>query len=164
MPQMMSEDSPMMQGFFRILNSFTETVKKYGDCDYYADKIARWDKSKLATQWFDVATPMSSGFIVMNHGDIWLNNMMYKFDADGNPLDVSMIDFQVNFWASPANDIMYFLLSSVADDIKVDLFDELVEFYHKELVAGLKKLSYDQHIPTLAELHIDLLDKGSFGS
>lgn len=160
-PKIISEER--IQNFFNILKSFTESIKKYGDCGVYADKIARWDKSKFATQWFDVATPMDSGFIVMNHGDIWINNILYKSDADGNPLDVSMIDFQGSFWASPANDIIYFLLSSVADDIKVSHFDEFVEFYHKELVAGLKMLSYDQHIPTLAELHADILEKGSEG-
>ena len=86
---------------------------------------------------------MRCRFQVMNHGDIWLNT---------GP-----------FWASPSSDILYFLLSSVADDIKVKHFDDFIEFYHEQLTLALKALRYDQHIPTLSELHIDLLDKGGFG-
>jgi aminoglycoside phosphotransferase (APT) family kinase protein len=106
---------------------------------------------------------MRCGFQVLNHGDIWLNNMMFKSDEEGKPLDVSMIDFQGPFWGSPVNDILYFLISSVADDIKIHHFDDFVEFYHDQLCLALKSLKYAQNIPSLSELHVDILEKGSFG-
>lgn len=158
----MPDDSPFVAGFFRMYRAFTEAVKNFGDCDVAADKIARWEAKNLVTTWIDIATPMRCGFHVMNHGDIWINNMMFKTDHDNNLLDVSMIDYQAPFWASPTNDLMYFLLSSVADDIKVEHFDDLIDFYHQQLTLALKAVKYDQHIPTLAEIHIDILDKGSF--
>ena len=89
--------------------------------------------------------------------------MMFKSDDDGNPLDVSLIDFQGPFWAGPGVDLFYFILTSVADDLKIDQFDNIVKFYHDELTKALKKLNYDAYIPTLAEVHTDLLDKGAFG-
>lgn len=160
----MPEDSPFVQGFFRMLDNFAKAVREYGGFESYADKIDNWNRASLLTQWVDVATPMECGFQVLNHGDIWLNNMMFTSDAIGNPLDVSMIDYQASFWASPTNDILYFLLSSVSDDIKIDCFDEFIAFYHTQLTDALKKLKYDQHIPTLPELQIDMLSKGSFGN
>lgn len=99
----------------------------------------------------------------MNHGDMWLNNMMFKSDKENNPIDVKMIDFQVPFWSGPAPDILYFLVSSIADDIKVEHFDEFIEFYHEQLTSSLKQLKFDQHIPTLPEMYTDLLDKGAYG-
>lgn len=99
----------------------------------------------------------------MNHGDLWLNNMMFKSDNENNSVAVRLIDFQVPFWGSPSADLLYFLFSSVADDIKTDHFDDFIEYYHEQLVLALKKLKFNQHIPTLPELHIDLLDKGGFG-
>ena len=83
--------------------------------------------------------------------------MMFRLDENGNTLDVKLIDFQISYWGSPAGDL--FLISSVKDDIKVKYFDEFIEFYHEKLVESLKKLNYDQHIPTLTELHIELLEK-----
>jgi thiamine kinase-like enzyme len=157
------EENTFVAGFLRMFKAFTAAVKNYGDCGIYAEKISKWDQTKLFTQWIDIAEPMRCRFQVLNHGDAWLNNMMFKSDEQGNPLDVSLIDFQGPFWGSPANDILYFLISSVADDIKIDHFDDFIEFYHDQLTTALKKLNYDQHIPTLPELHVDLLEKGAFG-
>jgi hypothetical protein len=47
----------------------------------------------------------------------------------------------------------------VKDEIKAEKFDEFILYYHEKLVESLKKLEYDQHIPTLSELQIDLIDK-----
>ncbi len=157
------EDSPFMQGFKRMHEAFAISVKNYGDCEEVAAKIAKWDFKKLSGVWLDSAVPMRCGFQVMNHGDIWLNNMMLKSDEDNNPLDVTLIDFQVPFWASPGPDILYFLISSVADDIKIEHFDHFVEFYHKQLSEALQLLKYDEHIPTYAEVCTDLLDKAGYG-
>jgi hypothetical protein len=106
---------------------------------------------------------MRSGFVALNHGDIWLNNMMFLSDDDNQPLDVMIYDYQGSFWASPVTDILYFLISSVSDDIKVEHFDDFIEYYHIELCKSLRTLKYDQHIPTLSELFIDIMEKGAFG-
>lgn len=157
------EDSAFGIGLGKILQAFIKAVKNYGDCDVYAEKIARWDKKQLLRQYHDVNVPMECGFQVMNHGDLWLNNMMFKLDEDGNPKDVLLIDFQLLFWGSPACDLFYFMLTSIADDIKVDHFDNLIKFYHDQLTDGLIKLKYDRKIPSLAELQEDLLKKGFYG-
>jgi Ecdysteroid kinase-like family len=162
-PSVPIEESPFYNSFMKMFHGFTDAIRNYGGFEVYADKIACWDKIKIMTQYVDVAEPMRCGFQVLNHGDTWLNNMMFKSDGDNNPIDLKLIDYQMPFWASPAADILYFLISSVADDIKVDHFDDFIEFYQGELASALKKLNYDQHIPTLPEMHIDLIDKGFFG-
>lgn len=157
------EDSPFAEGFFKIFEAFAAAVRNYGDCNVYADKIDQWNRSKLLSSWLDVAEPMRCGFQVLNHGDIWLNNMMFKFDGENNPIDVSMIDFQGPFWGGPATDVLYFLLSSVADDIKIERFDDFVKLYHEQLLSALKQLNFDGQILSLDELYVDMLDKGFFG-
>lgn len=148
----------------KMFESFLNSIRNYGDCDAYADKISKWNRIKLMTAYTDVAEPMRNGFQVLNHGDLWLNNMMFKFDEERNPIDVKMVDYQLPFWGTPSSDILYFLITSVADDIKVDHFDHFIEFYHEQLSSALIKLNFDQHIPTLSELHIDLIEKGFFGT
>lgn len=161
-PSVPIEESPFYNSFMKMFHGFTDAIKSYGGFDVYADKIAKWDKIKIMSQFIDVAEPMRCGFQVLNHGDTWLNNMMFKFDGDST-IDLKLIDFQMPFWGSPVADIVYFLISSVADDIKVDNFDDFVEFYQSELALALQKVNYKKHIPTLSELHIDLLEKGPFG-
>lgn len=159
----MSKDSPIVSGFISLINSFIESVKNYGDCDEYVEKISGWNRCNISEMFLDIAAPMRNGFVVLNHGDAWMNNMMFMIDESGKPADVLMIDYQGSFWGGPSVDLLYFIISSVNDDIKTEKFDDFVEFYHQELSESLKKLEYDQPIPTLGQIHIDLLDKGFFG-
>lgn len=157
-PEMMTADNPFMKGFMRMYQEFIAALRSYGDCDQYADKIASWDEQKLLTSWISIAEPMRNGFKVLAHGDAWLNNMMFRSDED-----VLLIDFQGCAWASPALDLEYFMISSVSDDVKITHFDELMKFYHEELVESLTKLKYDEAIPSYEELQEDLLEKGAMG-
>lgn len=128
-----------------------------------AEKISSWDPIQMINSFFVPSKPMRCGFQVLNHGDDWLNNMMFKRE-EGKTVDVKFLDFQISYWGSPVGDLFYLLVSSVQDDIKVKHFDDFIELYHDELEASLKKLNYDQHIPTLSELHIDLIEKRQFGA
>lgn len=106
--------------------------------------------------------PMRNGFQVLNHGDNWINNMLFKSDKKGNPIDVKFIDFQNCHWGSPIGDLMYFLFTSVHDEIKTNHFDELIAFYHKELIKSLNELKYSENAPTLDVLKQDLMEKRGF--
>lgn len=148
-----------MKLLLELLNPFIDAVRSFGDCDVYADKISKWDKTKLVAKLVNFARPMNCGFQVLNHGDLWLLNMMFKSDIANNPIDVIMIDFPLAFWGSPINDLSFFLFTSVADDIKADCFDEFVEHYHQELTVALMQLSFTHYIPSLQELHDDLFER-----
>ena len=157
-----SQYQEMLQRINVEFKSFYNSIKSYGDCDEYADKIAKWDIHKICSSFVDLAEPMKNGFQILNHGDMWINNFMIKSDSEGKPIDVKLIDYQMSYWASPAGDLIYFLIISVQDDIKVDQFDNLVEYYHTNLVESLIKLKYDKVIPTLEELHADMLHAACF--
>jgi aminoglycoside phosphotransferase (APT) family kinase protein len=132
--------------------------------DRISEIVSNWTADVMINSFFVPTAPFKNGFKILNHGDDWLNNMMFKLSEDGtNTEDVKLLDFQISYWGSPSGDLFYFLISSVQDEFKVQHFDEFIEYYHSELVASLVKLNYDQHIPTLSELHSDLLEKRQFG-
>lgn len=146
--------------FGRMFNLFNKAVQKCGIPEI-AEKIARWDFIKLMTSFMAVAEPMNCQFTILNHGDTWLNNMLFKSDENENTIDMKFIDYQLCFWGSPSFDLSYFFLSSIKDDTKIEHFDDFIVHYHNELTAALKVLNYEKHGPTLSELHIDLIEKGS---
>lgn len=103
-------------------------------------------------------------FNVLCHGDPWINNFLFSYDTEKKPNDVIFIDFQMSFWGTPAYDIYYFFVSSTQHHIKDNEFDNLIKFYHENLVENLKKMKYAKKIPTLREFHIHLMEKGSIAA
>ncbi|CRK90625.1 CLUMA_CG004327, isoform A [Clunio marinus] len=157
------EEGSMIDASRRMLEAFETSVRNNEGFEYIANKISNWNVKKFLAAFTNVAEPMKCGFQVMNHGDVWVNNLMFRFDHETNSVnDVLMIDYELSFWGSPAADLLYFLITSVEDNVKVEHFDTFISFYHEQLSESLKMLKYVGHIPTLSELHIDLLEKGFF--
>lgn len=155
----LSEDGGLVKEFEKFFYVFLETIRNLDGCSEFGDKIAKWDLSKIFRSWTLATNPMKNGFTLLNHGDLWVNNMLLSLSPD----DVLFIDFQMCFYGSPASDLLYFLTTSVCDEIKVSRFDHLVQVYHSELCDALRRLGYKKHVPTLEEVHQDMLEKSSFG-
>lgn len=152
------EDDPIVKGSIALVKAFKKALASYGGCQRYLDKISKWNMNKVISTFTDVAIPMQNGFEVLNHGDLWTDNILFNDDQS----DVKFVDFQLSFWAGPAADLSDFLITSVDDAAKVASFYDLIEIYHQSLLESLEKLNYVGIVPSLKELHFDLLDKGFY--
>lgn len=153
------EDDPVIKGSIALVKAFKKALASYADCHRYLEKISKWNMTKVVTTFTDVAIPMQNGFEVLNHGDLWTDNILFNDDHS----EVKFIDFQLSFWGGPAADLSDFLITSVDDAVKVASFYDLIEIYHQSLLESLQKLKYVGIVPSLKELHFDLLDKGFYG-
>lgn len=102
-------------------------------------------------------------FFVLNHGDLWSNNMMWKIDQDGLPTDCVLVDFAIGYVGSLGIDLTYLFFSSTCNDIKDREIDLLIQYYHENLVAVLKKVGYKGHIPSLLEIQYEFLKRAYYG-
>ncbi|XP_017968235.1 uncharacterized protein LOC108659703 [Drosophila navojoa] len=101
-------------------------------------------------------------FCCLNHGDLHCNNIMFQYDEHGEITETYFIDLQMSRYCSPAQDLIYVLLSSVSFELKLSKFDYFVFYYHSKLVEYLKLLDYTQPMPTLTALHIAILNHGDW--
>ncbi|VEN62170.1 unnamed protein product [Callosobruchus maculatus] len=77
---------------------------------------------------------------VLVHDDCHPNNMMFKYDCSGNPVTVSLIDWQMARLSTPVLDIAYFFLTCGS---KEDFYHykEYLKLYHEELSKNLSEMS-----------------------
>ena len=126
-----------------------------------AEKLFKLEPN-LMQKGCDVYTRDEHGFNVLNHGDLWVNNIMFKYQ-DGEPTDVTFVDYSIGFFGSPGIDLSFLLFISCDSSVKEREWDILIQDYHTELVSSLKKLHYPRKIPTLTDIHIEILRKGIIG-
>ncbi|KAK3874030.1 hypothetical protein Pcinc_021004 [Petrolisthes cinctipes] len=69
-------------------------------------------------------------FEVICHGDFWNNNMLFRYNEVGDPLEVMIVDNQVTRVASLATDLVYFLYTSIRGDIRRANLQEFLGVYY----------------------------------
>lgn len=107
-----------------------------------------------AEDMFQAYAPRIEGeFSVLNHGDAWCNNFMFQYDEAGHLKETYFVDLQMCRYSSPAQDLLYFILSSTDIEFKIAKFDYLVKFYHEKLTENLQLLKYPKQLPSLRSLH-----------
>ncbi|CAH0550365.1 unnamed protein product [Brassicogethes aeneus] len=75
---------------------------------------------------------------VINHGDCWSNNMMFKYNKQRELIDLKILDWQILKVGSPVHDLSYCLYSGGSKDT-FDRLDDLLQVYFKSFSDILKK-------------------------
>ncbi|XP_053660967.1 uncharacterized protein LOC128709957 [Anopheles marshallii] len=142
--------------FQMILRGWSDKTAIYADLMKHCG-MDLFDSLLLITR----ANP--AGFNVLNHGDMWCNNILFRHKAENEPNDIVLIDYQLSFWSSPAHDLLYFILTSVNGDLKLSQMNYMIQYYHEHLVDSFNFLGYNGKVPLLKELHSDITTHHLFG-
>ncbi|XP_025262467.1 uncharacterized protein LOC105247775 [Camponotus floridanus] len=154
--------SEMSEFFCKGTKQLAEEMENWPGMKKYAKKIA-----KLVDHIYNIGIDMcklsENEFNVINHGDCWVNNMMFKYNDDGKPIDHVFVDFQLCFYGSPAIDLLYFLNTSPSQDIFKDNRDTLYNEYLDTLSTTMKQLDCKTQPLTKEELKASMKQRASFG-
>ncbi|XP_037817375.1 uncharacterized protein LOC119607503 [Lucilia sericata] len=102
-------------------------------------------------------------FNVLNHGDCWSNNIMFQYDNEGKLQETYFVDLQVPSYGSPAQDLLYFIITSAQLVIKINKFDYMIKYYYDHLIDHLKLLKYEKSLPKLKDIYMSIIKHGKWG-
>ena len=140
------------------MDTLIEQCATWQKSKHFVDKLTQF-RETMIDKAAKVYCKNENGFNVLTHGDLWSNNLMFKYNDKNEPTDVLMVDFSAGFFGSPGIDLAYLICSSSTEDIKEKEIDYLLNFYHQHLVQSLKKYMYHGAIPSYLDIQIDFLKK-----
>lgn len=148
--------------YMSMLNMLIQVVSKWSGYEPYVDKLTKLRSNLIENgkRAFDAKT---NQFNTLIHGDIWVNNTMYTYNAHNEPEKMMLVDFQFCCWTSPTIDLHYVMNTSLDEELRLHHQDELLQFYHSELSRMLTSLQYKKHIPTLHEFHVQFMENSFYG-
>lgn len=79
-------------------------------------------------------------YCTMLHNDLWVNNMMIKYDDNGKPMEIKFVDFQLIQMDSLVRDVLFFLLTSVSDPELAHSIEDYFKVYFESLRLHLARL------------------------
>ncbi|XP_076654906.1 uncharacterized protein LOC143360182 [Halictus rubicundus] len=135
------------------LQRIGEQIKGWSDekCVRAAPKIIEMAKS-IGEECIKAYEHDPDEFCVLNHGDCWINNIMFKENERGEPVDLRLVDYQMAVYTSPAIDLLYFLNICPEFSIIYDKDDYFVELYLNTLKETMEKINCETSPPTMQQL------------
>uniref|UniRef100_A0A182TC40 CHK domain-containing protein n=1 Tax=Anopheles maculatus TaxID=74869 RepID=A0A182TC40_9DIPT len=142
--------------FHKVLHGWSEQE------GFYADLMKHWGMD-MFDALLNITRADPTKFNVLNHGDMWCNNVLFHYNANSELSDILLIDYQLSYWSSPAMDLLYFIFTSVNGDFKLSQMDYMIQYYHENLIECLNFLEYSGKLPLLKDLHSDIIEHHLFG-
>ncbi|XP_037822892.1 uncharacterized protein LOC119611400 [Lucilia sericata] len=90
---------------------------------------------------------------VLNHGDLHIKNLMFKFDQNGELLDVIFVDYQMNCFAPSTLDPIYSQYTMLSAELRLRK-NEFMHYYFSEFIRVLKGLNYQGELPRYSDFQI----------
>ncbi|XP_022210470.2 uncharacterized protein LOC111066298 [Drosophila obscura] len=145
------------------LRTLANLVAEWPGYEQLADKLQRHCdniKENLVT----TGRSLPGEITVLNHGDLWVNNFMYKYDDEQptKPIDAIFVDFQNSFFGSPGCDINFFLNSSVQLDVLIHRREFLIQTYYGALRESLERMHYE-FVPSYADIQQEIRARELYG-
>ncbi|XP_055309477.1 uncharacterized protein LOC129573196 isoform X1 [Sitodiplosis mosellana] len=92
--------------------------------------------------------------------DFWINNIMLKKDV--NPIKVKIYDFQLSSYDSFALDLVFFLFTSIQNDVLKTNFKSFIAYYHTEFIHTMNTVDLPLHDYTYEKMWQEIRVKGKY--
>ncbi|VVC43031.1 Protein of unknown function DUF227,CHK kinase-like,Protein kinase-like domain [Cinara cedri] len=100
---------------------------------------------------------------ILCHGDFNRNNLLFRYDDDGRPVDALPFDLATVRYGSPALDLSFFLYMNTDRRIRDERWDELLDTYCASLAAAVSDVADVVRVPDRSQLDAEMREYGVYG-
>lgn len=112
--------------FYKVTaKSLEACVKKWKGFEKISRKLEGFNE-RIIQRGIETYLRDDNAFNVLNHNDLWTNNLMFKYSYGNQLRAISFLDYQLSYWGSPGIDLNFFLFGSVDDDVREEHFHYLI--------------------------------------
>lgn len=158
-----SLECSLKEALFSLRKS-SKTYPKLNTAIYQVEKL----KGQLFRKMYNCVWDTRPDWRVICHGDLWINNLMFKYNCRGECDGVKFVDLQTLRYTSPAIDILHFLYTSTEFGVRDQYYDQLINDYVDALYKTLQKFEVqDYYVANVQELNKiirqEIRDKAWYG-
>ncbi|EDW02990.1 uncharacterized protein LOC6562380 [Drosophila grimshawi] len=161
-PKCLQEDRMLMRFFAGHGQQLHKLVSRWPGYERIAEKIEKYLVQQREHLVRSQAV-MDKEIRVLNHGDMWVNNILFKYDGKKQVQNAIFIDYQMSVWGSPGLDLNYFFYTSLELDVLKHKRPQLLRCYHNRMTATLRRLDMGVPVPSYEQLLAEVHRREAFG-
>lgn len=117
-----------------------EVFKALSDEDELLAKVKKFYEREALDIAADCIDLESTGFAsVITYGDVHQNNILFRNDENGKPIEANFLDWQGVRHSSPILDIAFFIFCSTTKEVRDIHYDEFLNVYHETLTVHIRR-------------------------
>jgi thiamine kinase-like enzyme len=156
------QNRPIISSYMEpAIKRLASAIENWPGYSRFVDKIRSVAETSVI-KVIEVVKPKEGSLSVLNHGDFWTNNIMFRYSSN-EVVDSVFVDFQISRFSSPALDLQYFMYTSPTEEVRFKHMDDLLEFYHIELRKTLQVLGCSEVEFTHQQLRNEFEERAVFG-
>ncbi|CAO1334302.1 unnamed protein product [Diamesa serratosioi] len=138
-----------LENAIEVLKELIKRIPKYQNAANL--KVILENFGKCVRRIYDFAEPSKKYRNVVNHGDLWLNNFMFK-ELDGKVTSCKFVDFQLARYCPPAMDLCSLIIINSFKELREKYIIEIIDSYYESFQIELKNKGINSNILTKSEI------------
>jgi hypothetical protein len=138
---MLADDGMVKKGEGMFMSTYEMSVELVGQRDpVLAERMKKATPRTIQDSFSTMLNTDKKYFPVVILGDLWVNNVLFKYGPDGSPESVNFIDFQLSRRGNIYEELQYFIFTSTTPEFRKKHLSQVLDIYYDSFMSTIDTL------------------------